>query len=57
MFDDKRWELDFNIEQRKLIADATRMAENSIMLIQGPPGTGKTKTVVGIIDSILKTLE
>ena len=33
------------------------MVENSIMLIQGPPGTGKTKTIVGIIDSILKTLE
>lgn len=40
-----------------MIADATRMVENSIMLIQGPPGTGKTKTIVGIIDSILKTLE
>ncbi len=55
-FNEKRW-LDFNIKQRDVIADATRMVENSIMLIQGPPGTGKTKTIVGIIDSILKTLE
>ena len=56
-FDNKRWRIDFNIKQSDVIADATRMVENSIMLIQGPPGTGKTKTIVGIIDSILKTLE
>ncbi len=55
-FDPSKWR-GFNTRQRDLIEDATRMLDNSIMLIQGPPGTGKTKTIVGIIDSALKSIE
>jgi hypothetical protein len=42
----------FNLSQAKAIEQCFRQR---FALIQGPPGTGKTKTIVGIIGSVLMT--